>query len=134
MRSILIADDNPHAQRMGSQILGQAGHKVFTLSNGDQVHSFVAEHHPDVAILDLRMPGISGVDLCVKIKGDKRLESTKVLLLAGPLDNIDSKEVASARPDGVIQKPLDAHTLTTMIDGLFEGVADGVEAALLVPV
>lgn len=133
MRSILIADDNPHAQRMGSQILGQAGHKVFTLSNGDQVHSFVAEHHPDVAILDLRMPGISGVDLCVKIKGDKRLDSTKVLLLAGPLDNIDSKEVAGARPDGVIQKPLDAHTLTTMIDGLFEGAADNVEAPVNQP-
>jgi CheY-like chemotaxis protein len=118
---------------MGSQILGQAGHKVFTLSNGDQVHSFVAEHHPDVAILDLRMPGISGIDLCVKIKADKRLESTKVLLLAGPLDDIDSREVESAGPDGVIQKPLDAHTLTTMIDGLFDGAGDSAEAPVNQP-
>jgi CheY-like chemotaxis protein len=118
---------------MGSQILGQAGHKVFTLSNGDQVHSFVVEHHPDVAILDLRMPGISGVDLCVKIKSDKRLESTKVLLLAGPLDHIDSKEVESAGSDGVIQKPLDAHTLTSMIDRLFEGAADAAEESVNEP-
>jgi len=125
VRSILIADDNPHAQRMGSQILGQAGHKVFTLSNGDQVHSFVAEHHPDVAILDLRMPGVSGVELCRRIKSDYGLTSTKVLLLAGPLDQINSAEVDSAGSDGVIQKPLDAHTLTTMIDGLFDD-ADGV--------
>lgn len=118
---------------MGSQILGQAGHKVFTLSNGDQVHSFIAEHHPDVAILDLRMPGISGIDLCVKIKGDKRLDSTKVLLLAGPLDHIDSKEVENAGSDGVIQKPLDAHTLTSMIDGLFEGAGGGAEAPVNQP-
>lgn len=120
MRNILIADDNPHAQRMGTQILGQAGHKVFTLSNGNQVRSFIAEHRPDVAILDLRMPGVSGAELCRAIKSDAELKSTKILLLAGPLDQINTAEVEGAGSDGVIQKPLDAHTLLLTIDGLFD--------------
>lgn len=120
MSKILLADDNTHAQRMGSQILTQEGHEVITVSNGDQVLQFLGEHRPDVCIVDTRMPGPSGIELCRQIKSDKSLKSIKVVLLAGPLEPFDPGEAESVGSDGVLHKPLDAFTLIETVNSLIE--------------
>lgn len=105
---------------MGSQILTQEGHEVITVSNGDQVLQFLGEHRPDVCIVDTRMPGPSGIELCRQIKGDKSLKSIKVVLLAGPLEPFDPGEAESVGSDGVLHKPLDAFTLIETVNSLIE--------------
>jgi len=117
---ILLADDNTHAQRMGSQILSQEGHEVITVSNGDQVLQFLGEHRPDVCIVDTRMPGPSGIELCRQIKANKSLKAVKVVLLAGPLEPFDAGEAESVGSDGVLHKPLDAFTLIETVNSLIE--------------
>jgi CheY-like chemotaxis protein len=117
---ILLADDNTHAQRMGSQILSQEGHEVITVSNGDQVLEFLSHHRPDVCIVDTRMPGPSGIELCRQIKADKSLKTIKVVLLAGPLEPFDAGEAESVGSDGVLHKPLDAFTLIETVNSLIE--------------
>lgn len=105
---------------MGSQILSQEGHEVITVSNGDQVLEFLGHHRPDVCIVDTRMPGPSGIELCRQIKADKSLKTIKVVLLAGPLEPFDPGEAESVGSDGVLHKPLDAFTLIETVNSLIE--------------
>ena len=105
---------------MGSQILSQEGHEVITVSNGDQVLEFLGEHRPDVCIVDTRMPGPSGIELCRQIKANKSLKAIKVVLLAGPLEPFDPGEAESVGSDGVLHKPLDAFTLIETVNSLIE--------------
>ena len=54
---ILLADDSMTAQKMGKEILVAAGHEVITVSNGAAAVKKIASEHPDIAVLDVYMPG-----------------------------------------------------------------------------
>lgn len=118
MSKILLADDNPHAQRMGSQILSQEGHDVTTVSDGDEAMAHLAEHQPDLVMVDTRMPGPSGIEICRHLKNDPQTNAIKVVLLAGPLEPFDEGEASEAGSDGVLHKPLDAFTLIEKVNSL----------------
>jgi twitching motility two-component system response regulator PilH len=115
---ILIADDNPHAHRMGRQILSQEGYEVATTSNGDETLQYLAENHPDLVLVDTRMPGPSGFEVCRRIKRHPKLNHVKVVLLAGPLEPFDPAQAEAAGSDGVLHKPLDAYSLIDTVKTL----------------
>jgi CheY-like chemotaxis protein len=122
--AILLADDNPHAQRMGSQILSQEGHSVVTVSDGDEAMLYLEENLPDLVMVDTRMPGPSGFDICKHIKSQPKFGQVKVVLLAGPLEPFDTAEAENAGPDGVLHKPLDAYTLIDTVNSLLGKVPE----------
>ena len=124
MSSILLADDNPHAQRMGSQILSQEGHTVITVSDGDEAMQYLQENLPDLVMVDTRMPGPSGFDICKHVKSEPKFRGVRVVLLAGPLEPFDTAEAESAGPDGVLHKPLDAYTLIDTVNSLLGQVSE----------
>jgi two-component system alkaline phosphatase synthesis response regulator PhoP len=115
---ILIADDNPHAHRMGRQILQQEGHEVQTASNGDEALAYLSENRPALVMLDTRMPGPSGYEVCEFIKGSSELAGVKVVLLAGPLEPFDPAHAARVGSDAVLHKPLDAYSLIETVHSL----------------
>jgi CheY-like chemotaxis protein len=115
---ILIADDNPHAHRMGQQILSQEGHDVVTVSDGDEALQYLADHRPDLVMVDTRMPGPNGFDICSHVKKEAGLEGVKVVLLAGPLEPFDPAQAESAGSDAVLHKPLDAYSLIDTVNSL----------------
>ena len=118
MSLILIADDNPHAHRMGRQILSQEGYEVATTSNGDETLQYLAENQPDLVLADTRMPGPSGFEVCRRIKRHPKLNHVKVVLLAGPLEPFDPAQAEAAGSDGVLHKPLDAYSLIDTVKTL----------------
>jgi CheY-like chemotaxis protein len=103
---------------MGSQILSQEGHTVVTVSDGDEAMLYLDENLPDLVMVDTRMPGPSGFEICKHIKSSTRFSTIKVVLLAGPLEPFDTAEAESAGPDGVLHKPLDAYTLIDTVNSL----------------
>lgn len=137
MSLILIADDNPHAHRMGRQILSQEGYEVATTSNGDETLQYLAENQPDLVLADTRMPGPSGFEVCRRIKRHPKLNHVKVVLLAGPLEPFDPAQAEAAGSDGVLHKPLDAYSLIDTVKSLIgearakETVRDAEPAASL---
>jgi twitching motility two-component system response regulator PilH len=118
MSLILIADDNPHAHRMGRQILNQEGYEVATTSDGDETLQYLTENHPDLVLADTRMPGPSGFEVCRRIKRHPKLSNIKVVLLAGPLEPFDPAQAESVGSDGVLHKPLDAYSLIDTVKSL----------------
>ena len=83
MSRILLADDSPHAQRMGERILREEGFEVVSLTDGDAALQRLADVDPDLILADVFLPGKSGFDLCWHVKNDPHLRHVRVVLTAG---------------------------------------------------
>ncbi|MDP9054346.1 MAG: response regulator [Acidobacteriota bacterium] len=112
MSRILLADDSPHAQRMGERILRDEGHEVITVSDGLVAMLRLKDARPDLIIADISMPEVSGYELCEYVKGNG---GAPVFLTAGAVEPIDEAEVARVRADGVLKKPFEASLLLEAI-------------------
>jgi CheY-like chemotaxis protein len=112
MSRILLADDSPHAQRMGERILRDEGHEVITVSDGLVAMLRLKDAQPDLIIADISMPEVSGYELCDYVKNNGGLP---VFLTAGAVEPVDESEVARVRADGVLKKPFEASLLLEAI-------------------
>ncbi len=110
MSVILLADDSPHAQRMGQRILTEEGHHVVCVSHGEAAALRLPEADPDVVIVDAHLPGRSGLDLCRYIKSSSRY--VRVILTAGSLEALDEAEARRAGCDAILRKPFEASQMT----------------------
>jgi CheY-like chemotaxis protein len=106
MSVILLADDSPHAQRMGQRILAEEGHKVVCVSDGQAAALRLPEVDPDVVIADAHLPGRSGIELCRFIKSSRRY--VRVILTAGSLEELDEAAAKRAGCDAILRKPFEA--------------------------
>lgn len=102
---ILLADDSPHAQRDGSRILSELGYEVATASNGSAALKRFEEDLPDLLIADTSMPGLSGLEVCERVKSQPQWARTPVLLALAAFELYDVEQGRRAGADGVIQKP-----------------------------
>ncbi|PYX59176.1 MAG: hypothetical protein DMG73_09270 [Acidobacteria bacterium] len=59
------------AQNMGRKILSDAGYEVITVNNGSAALKKIAEHKPDLIVLDIYMPGYSGLEVCLRLKENR---------------------------------------------------------------
>ncbi len=67
VKTILIADDEPHVIRVMQLALERAGYEVFSVPNGEAAYEWLSERQPDVLITDIQMPRMTGEQLCKKI-------------------------------------------------------------------
>ena len=140
MSVILLADDSPHAQRMGERILREEGFEVVSLTDGDTALVRLDDADPDVILADAFLPGKSGFDLCRYVKTHPKHKHVRVIMTAGLLEPFDEQEAARAGCDGILKKPFEASLLVKTIRplvteaqlarGLFR---DQVEASLPLP-
>ena len=107
---VLLADDNVTAQNMARQILSDAGYEVIAVSNGSAALKLYNEHRPDLLVLDVYMPGYSGLEVCEKIK--MRAPRARVLLTVGKLEIYQPEEGRRVRADGLIGLAREALILT----------------------
>ena len=137
-RKILLADDSVTAQNMGRKILADAGYDVVTVNNGSAALKRITEVKPDLIVLDVYMPGYSGLEVCQRIKDAHETAHIPVLLTVGKLEPFKPEEARRVRADGHIVKPFEASELLTAItrledrmvpqsDGRFGTSVSGVE-------
>jgi DNA-binding response OmpR family regulator len=82
MAKILVAEDERDIRDLISFTLRFAGFEVIVTSNGEEAVSLAVGEHPDLIILDVRMPRMTGYDACRKIKADPLLKDTPVIFLS----------------------------------------------------
>ena len=82
-QTILVADDSALVQGMARDILSAAGYVVILCSDGAAALESVEKEHPDLAILDLLMPRMTGFDVLREMKKNPRLKDIPVLVLSG---------------------------------------------------
>ena len=127
-RKILLADDSVTAQNMGRKILADAGYEVITVNNGSAALKKIAEHKPDVIVLDVYMPGYSGLEVCQRIKEAQETSRLPVLLTVGKLEPFKPEEAKRVRADGFIVKPFEASELLSALSKLEDKIVPRAEA------
>ncbi len=128
-RKILLADDSVTAQNMGRKILTDAGYDVITVNNGSAALKRVAEQKPDLIVLDVYMPGYSGLEVCARLKDSQETARVPILLTVGKLEPFKPEEATRVRADGFIVKPFEASellsALTRLEDRIVPAQAEG---------
>jgi len=128
-RKILLADDSVTAQNMGRKILADAGYEVITVNNGSAALKKIAEQKPDVIVLDVYMPGYSGLEVCQRLKEAQETARVPVLLTVGKLEPFKPEEAKRARADGFIVKPFEASELLSALSKLEDKIVPRAEAS-----
>jgi twitching motility two-component system response regulator PilH len=126
-RKILLADDSVTAQNMGRKILADAGYEVIAVNNGSAALKKIAELKPDLVILDVYMPGYSGLEVCQRLKESQETARIPVLLSVGKLEPFKPEEAQRVRADAFIVKPFEASELLSALSKLEDKVVPRAE-------
>lgn len=118
---VLLADDSPHAQRMGERILREEGYEVVTVTDGETAILRVKDVNPDVVIVDAFLPQVSGYDLCGFIKKQPQHSHVRVLLTSTALERVDEDQMYQAGADGQLKKPFEASVMLKSLKDLISG-------------
>src|SRR6476620_6334425 len=116
---VLVADDEPSTLALVASHLRSKGFSVLEASDGDQAWQLAHEHLPDLVILDVMMPGMSGWEVCRKIREAVSLAHTGVIMLTGIGENLNEMTSPLYGADAYLDKPfefpdLDAKVTATL--------------------
>src|SRR5581483_5583746 len=106
------------AQNMGKKILVDAGYDVVAVSNGAAAIKKMASEHPDIAILDVYMPGYPGLEVCERVKASGESAKTPALLTVGKMEAFNPEDVNRVKADGVMIKPFEATDLIAAVQSI----------------
>src|SRR5260370_4827344 len=123
----MLADDSVTAQNMGRKILADAGYEVTTVNNGSAALKKIAEQKPDLIILDVYMPGYSGLEVCQRLKEAPETARTPVLRTVGKLELFKPEEAKRVRGEGFIVKPFEASELLSVLSKLEDKIVHRAE-------
>jgi DNA-binding response OmpR family regulator len=111
--SILIVDDEPLVRDLLVQFLSLRGYRALGVKDGPQALSMVEQAPPDLILLDLMLPGMSGVDVLRRLR-DTHF-SGAVIIVTGTYDEELLEDAWSLHPQEVISKPIDLERLLAII-------------------
>ena len=112
---VLIADDDPQILRALRITLGARGYEVTTASDGKTALDAAARTHPELVVLDLGMPGLSGIEVIQALRG---WTTVPILVVSGRTESWDKVEALDAGADDYVTKPFAADELLARIRAL----------------
>ena len=119
-RTVIIADDEPSLRLLVHTTIGTDDYNVIEACNGDEAWSLIQEHRPSLVILDIRMPGRTGLDILRAIKSDPNLTGTRVILLTASAQESDVRAGLVAGADSYLTKPFSPVDLLSRLDEALE--------------
>jgi putative two-component system response regulator len=128
---VLVVDDYESNLRGLGQLLERADYTVFTAANGPDALDIVAQERPDLVLLDVLMPGMSGLDVCTALKRNPDTCLTPVVLISGAQERENVIAGLEAGADDYLNKPIDSEELYTRVRSLMrlKRLTDDLESA-----
>jgi diguanylate cyclase (GGDEF)-like protein len=120
--SVMAVDDDPQVLNAMAAILAPTGTLLHTLEDPLEFWEALDRWNPDVLVLDVDMPGLSGIELCRVVRNDPRWASLPVLFLTAVADPATIAELYAAGADDYVQKPIVGPELVTRIHNRLERV------------
>jgi two-component system, chemotaxis family, CheB/CheR fusion protein len=115
---VLVVDDLPDSADTLALLLREQGHEVFVAYNGEEALASAARLLPNVVLLDLSMPGLSGYEVCRRIRAQDWGRSVSVFAQSGWGREIDIRRTEEAGFDRHLLKPLDIEELLVILASL----------------
>jgi CheY-like chemotaxis protein len=118
--TVLIVDDNAQNVELLSAFLESLPVKLVTASDGIEALEKIAQHHPDLVLLDIMMPRMSGFQVCRKIKGDPKTRDIQVLMVTALNELGDIEQASECGTDDFVSKPVNKFELLTRVKSLLK--------------
>jgi DNA-binding response OmpR family regulator len=115
---ILVADDDDDILLLVTTRLRRDGHEVVSASRGDDALELARELKPALAVLDVGMPGLDGLEVLAAIRADPSLDATRVLLLTAKAQESDVRRGFEVGADAYVKKPFSPADLSTRVRDL----------------
>lgn len=120
-RRILVADDEPNIVAALDFMLRRAGYEVAVAQTGEEALRQVAERPPDLVLLDVMMPLISGYEVCARIRERPEWAGVRILMLSARGREAEARRGLDAGADLYVVKPFSTRELMQKIEGLLGG-------------
>jgi PAS domain S-box-containing protein len=118
MHRILVVDDNRDSAETLAMLLELTGHEVFVAHDGQSALDAVERQRPGVVLLDIGLPGLSGHDVCRRIRQQPWGKTTVIIALTGWGQEEDRRRSQAAGFDGHLVKPVDHAHLLALLESL----------------
>jgi DNA-binding response OmpR family regulator len=118
MTAILIADDDPDIRDLVAFKLEQAGFDVTAVDNGLAALSSAVEAPPDLVVLDVMMPGMSGIDVCRQLRVEPATAHLPIILLTARAQEGDVEVGFGAGADDYVVKPFSPRELVSRVEAV----------------
>ncbi len=103
---VLIADDNEQNLELLVAFLEDLGCEIVTAGDGEQALAAIAASPPDLILLDVMMPRVSGFQVCKRVKADARTRSIPVIMVTALTEVADAERAADSGADAFLSKPV----------------------------
>ena len=121
MKTVLIADDEPNIVTALEYLMESSGYRVLIACNGEEALRQVAAHLPDLVLLDVMMPVISGYQVCERMRERPEWRHIKIVMLTAKGRDVEVAKGLSAGADLYVTKPFSTRDLLSKVRGLIQG-------------
>lgn len=113
---ILVAEDDKDVQILVAFRLELAGYEVVTADDGEQALQLALERHPDLCVLDVMMPKMSGLEVTQRLREHKDTQRLPIILLTARVSEEDVHRGFAAGADDYVKKPFSPQDLQTRVE------------------
>lgn len=117
-KRILIADDEPNIVMSLEFLMKQRGYDVRVVSDGAAALAAVREFRPDLVLLDVMMPTVSGYDVCQKLREDPTVQNVKIIMLSAKGRDVEVSKGVAVGADAYVTKPFATRELVAKVDAM----------------
>jgi DNA-binding response OmpR family regulator len=118
VRKVLIADDETNIRNILDFTLHAEGFEAIAARSGDEAFTLAVSEQPALVILDVMMPGTSGIEICRRLKQDPRTHHLPVVLLTARASGEDRAAGTAAGADAYVTKPFSPHKVVEVVERL----------------
>ena len=120
-KAILVADDDPDILSIVSMSLETQSYTVYKATNGREAVDLAREHHPDLILMDMMMPVVSGYEAVSELKADPSTKDITIVGLSAKAMATDMERATDVGIDGYITKPFRIAQVLTVVESYLQG-------------
>ena len=125
---ILVVDDEPDVLQLVTRYLEQEGFTVLTAETGEDALSLARRENPLLMVLDLMLPGMSGLEICRTLKGDPDTKAISIIMLTAKQQEIDRIVGLEMGADDYVTKPFSPRELVLRVNAIVRRLAPPIKA------
>ena len=119
-KTILIVEDDDLSMKLENDLLQAQGHEILQSVDGRDALQLASDHNPDLIIMDIQLPGVSGLDHVKALKADEALKDIPVLAVTAFALAGDREKFLGAGCDDYIAKPISVPHFLELVDKLLK--------------
>jgi len=121
IHKVLIVEDNPMNMRLLEMILKSDDYVLLKATDGEEALAIAAIDHPDLVLMDIRLPKLNGLEVAKRLKKNAQLSHIPIIALTAHAMKGDMEKAMEAGCDSYVSKPIDTRQLPRMVANILSG-------------